>query len=118
MNILKYLILIFCVLAILEVYNNIQVLNTDRVRTGLTVKLIVGNNDYDEAITIVRGDINEDGYVNIKDYSLLNDHLLPLHTIDDYRYYAADINTDSNLNVLDSNKLSDYILRKINSLNN
>lgn len=103
----------------IKVFNNdIEVLNTDRVRTGLTVKLIVGNNDYDEAITIVRGDINDDSYVNIKDYSLLNDHLLPLHTIDDYRYYAADVNTDSNLNVLDSNKLSDYILRKIDSLNN
>lgn len=89
----------------------------DIVKTGLIIKLEINGIVHDEATIIIRGDINEDGLVNVIDKSLLSEHILRLNNIEGYRTYAADIDSNDSINVVDKSKLSEYILRLINSLN-
>ena len=89
----------------------------DIVKTGLTIKLEINGIVHDEAIIIVRGDINEDGLVNVIDKSILSEHVLRLNNIEGYRTYAADVDNNDSINITDKSKLSEYILRLIDSLN-
>lgn len=97
--------------------NDNEVSDNSIVKTGLTIKLIVGNNTYDEATMIVEGDINEDGFVNIIDRSLLNDHIQRVSDITGHNFYAADVVKDNTLSLLDKYEMADYILEIINSFN-
>ena len=89
----------------------------DIVKTGLTIKLEINGIVHDEAIIIIRGDINEDGLVNVIDKSILSEHVLRLNNIEGYRTYAADVDNNDSINITDKSKLSEYILRLIPSLN-
>ena len=89
----------------------------DIVKTGLTIKLEINGIVHDEAIIIIRGDINEDGLVNVIDKSILSEHILRLNNIEGYRTYAADVDNNDSINITDKSKLSEYILRLIPSLN-
>ena len=89
----------------------------DIVKTGLTIKLEINGIVHDEAIIIIRGDINEDGLVNVIDKSILSEHVLRLNNIEGYRTYAADIDSNDSINITDKSKLSEYILRLIDTLN-
>ena len=94
-----------------------EVSEDDTVKTGLTIKLEINGRVYDEAIMIVRGDIDGDGLVDVADEAVLTDHILRITPIDDYRFYAADVDEDSILDVADDSKLTDFILRILDSLN-
>ena len=94
-----------------------EVSEVDTVKTGLTIKLEINGRVYDEAIMIVRGDIDGDGLVDVADEAVLTDHILRITPIDDYRFYAADVDEDSILDVADDSKLTDFILRILDSLN-
>lgn len=89
----------------------------DIVKTGLTIRLEVNGTIYDEAIIIIRGDINEDGLVNVIDKSIISEHVLRLNNIEGYKTYAADVDNNDSINITDKSKLSEYILRLIDSLN-
>jgi surface protein len=91
--------------------------DNDIVKTGLTIKLEINGIVHDEAIIIIRGDINEDGLVNVIDKSIISEHVLRLNNIEGYRTYAADVDSNDSINVADKSKLSEYILRLIDSLN-
>lgn len=97
--------------------------NDTLITTGMIIKLIVDNNEYDEVLVIVRGDINKDGRVNITDSSIVSSHILRIELIDDYTIYAADIvetdgsTIDDAINIVDNTKIDEYILRITNSLN-
>ena len=87
------------------------------VTTGSIIKLDINGTVFDEAIIIVRGDINGDGLVNLQDRSLLADHLLRITDIEGFYLYAADINSDNSINLQDRSLLADYLLRIIDTLN-
>ena len=87
------------------------------VKTGLVVKLVIENTEYDSLIIIVRGDINEDGIVDISDKVSLVNHILLKAEITDYRIYACDLELDNMIDVSDKVKLVNYILKKISTLN-
>jgi len=89
----------------------------DIVKTGLTIRLEVNGTIYDEAIIIIRGDINQDGLVNLMDKSVLSEQLLRLSDIEGYGVYAADIDNNDSINLMDKSKLSEYLLRLIDTLN-
>ena len=89
----------------------------DIIKTGLTIRLEVNGTIYDEAIIIIRGDINQDGLVNLMDKSVLSEQLLRLSDIEGYVVYAADIDNNDSINLMDKSKLSEYLLRLIDTLN-
>ena len=90
---------------------------TQVVKTGLIVKLELEGKVYDEAIIIVRGDINEDGIIDVSDKVSLVNHILLKEEITDYRIYACDLELDDMIDVSDKVKLVNYILKKISTLN-
>ena len=101
---------------IYDLDNNL-VSDDDIVKTGLIIKLEINGTVYDEAIMIVRGDIDGDGYVDITDKSLLADHILMINEITGYNYFAADIDSDGYIDITDKSKIADYILMISDSLN-
>ena len=92
--------------------------------TGMKVKLVVNDHEYDEAIVIIRGDIDEDGQVQPADNLILKDHLLKKSYITGYRLYAADVDEEEGVLIenaikpSDNNKLMNYLLKKSSTLNN
>ena len=58
---------------------------------------------------ILRGDVNEDGAVNISDVTALIDYLLSGNT-DGVNLDNADCNRDSGINISDVTALIDYLL--------
>ena len=93
------------------------------VTTGMKVKLVIGNTEYDEVIVIIRGDIDQDGYVDISDSVTQLNHILYIELIDDYRLYAADIDIDEEaeedemIDISDNVKLDKFILGEIDNIN-
>ena len=104
----------------LKVYDKDEVLiesDEEIIRTGLIIKLEYNGIVYDTATIIVKGDINEDGFIDVIDEAILTDHILTIDLINDYRFYAADIEEDNFIDVIDDSKLTDYILRILDTLN-
>ena len=98
----------------IKIYDGDTELSEDDIfKTGLTIKLEINGIVHDEAIIIIRGDINEDGLVNVIDKSILSEHILRLNNIEGYRTYAADVDNNDSINITDKSKLSEYILRLI-----
>ena len=94
------------------------------VTTGTKVKLVINGIEHDEVIAIIRGDLNEDGRVNVMDLSKVSDHILEKELIEGYKLYAADLVEDPEaeedefmINVMDQGKFVQYILENIDSLN-
>ena len=73
---------------------------------------------YDEAIMVVRGDVDGDGVVNVTDYMIVLNHALELEEIEDQiKFYAADVEIDNMINVTDYIKIMDYALENLDTLN-
>ena len=93
------------------------------VTTGMKVKLVIDGTEYDEVIAIIRGDIDQDGYVDISDSVTQLNHILYIELIDDYRLYAADVDIDEEaeedemIDISDNVKLDKFILGEITDLN-
>ena len=88
------------------------------VKTGLVIKLEYNNKVYDEAIMVVRGDVDGDGYVNVTDYMMVLNHSLELTEIEDpIKFLAADVEEDELINVTDYIKIMDYSLENLDTLN-
>ena len=93
------------------------------ITTGARIKLIIDDHEYDEVRVIVRGDFDEDGYADVSDGVIIQNHILRKQFIEGYKLYAADLDEDSEatidemIDVTDGYLLDMYILRKINSLN-
>ena len=111
----------------LKVYDKDDTLIEDydtMLTTGMKVKLVVNDHEYDEAIVIIRGDIDEDGQVQPADNLILKDHLLKKSYIEGYRLYAADVDEEEGVLIenaikpADNNKLMNYLLKKSSTLNN
>ena len=70
--------------------------------TGIMVKLTVGGIERDARTVVVKGDLNGDGVVSIRDYTLLNLHLQGLKTLDTIYAIAADYDGDLRLSDADA----------------
>ena len=96
------------------------------IKTGMKVKLVINGIEHDEAIIIIRGDLDEDGYVEVSDGVVLQQHILYVtgKRITDYRVYAGDIDyneeatIENMLDVTDGDWIDRKILKMIPSLNN
>ncbi len=102
--------------------DNNEVSDDDIVKTGLTIKLVIDGNIYDEATMVVRGDLNGDGFVNVMDDIVITNSITdanPINEISDYpRFAAADLEEDDFINVVDEIKMLNFITDNIDSLNN
>ena len=56
------------------------------------------------------GDINNDGRINIADYTLVKRHVLKTHTMSEAQIAAADINNDGRINIADYTMLKRHVL--------
>lgn len=68
--------------------------------TILTLFLLLSCADSD-ALTLKSGDVNGDGKVNIRDVTLVMQHVLDLHSLDEEQLGAADINADGVVDIRD-----------------
>ena len=85
--------------------------------TNMTLKLVINDITYDEAVVIIRGDIDGDGIVDVTDESLIMDHILEISLINGNSMYAADLEEDEIIDVSDDSKIMDYILEIVDTLN-
>lgn len=96
--------------------------DSEIVMTGQVVKLRYGQIDMDEAIMVVRGDINGDGYVNVMDQIILTNStagVTPINPSTEYpKFAAADVEEDEYINRLDEVKMMNFVIDSIDSLNN
>ena len=96
-----------------------EITDDEEVKTGLIIKLEYKGTVVDEAIMVVRGDVNGDGVVNTIDYSTIMDHYLENSEITDFiEFTAGDVVEDGVLNLTDLSKIIDYYLENIDTLNN
>ena len=103
-------------LVVYDINNNVINDYSSIITTGMRIKYIINGTLYDEVIIIVRGDIDEDGYVDISDSILQLKHIQHINLITDYRMYAADIENDG-IDIIDNRAIDNFILKIINSLN-
>ena len=90
----------------------------EEVRTGLVIKLEYGSNVVDEAILVVRGDIDGDGVVSLADYMDIINHYVEIEEITEYPFFlAADVDEDETINMADATKLLNFYTENIDTLN-
>ena len=83
---------------------------TEIIKTGMKVKLEYGNVVYDEVKVIVLGDIDENGLINVTDQTIIQNHIVGISIIDDYRIYAMDLSLDDKINVTDQVEHIKYLI--------
>ena len=91
----------------------------EKVKTGEIVKLEYQGKVYDQLYIAVRGEINGDGEINVKDYNTAVKHILKKEILEHYWFSVANVDDEASgiINVKDSNKIQNKILGKIGSLN-
>lgn len=55
------------------------------------------------------GDISGDNKVNIKDWSMISDHIYEVNSVEEYQWKCADVNGDGKVNLKDWSRLIDHI---------
>ena len=61
---------------------------------------------------VVRGDINGDAGITLKDFVLIQSHILKKGTLAGIKFYAADVNYDNVINLKDFVLVQSHILKK------
>ena len=72
------------------------------VKTGLVVKLIVGDNELDTCTVCVRGDGSDDGFVTAVDTALVKNSIVDPTLAKWYQKIAMDMNYDDFLTAVDT----------------
>jgi len=80
------------------------------IGTGITVEILIDGKKEKEYKTVVFGDLNGDGKVNILDFLILRSHILGIKELSGEMLIAADINKDNRINVLDLLMTRSHIL--------
>lgn len=89
--------------------------DTDIIKTGQ--KVIIGEESNSSTYTtVVLGDVNGDGAINIRDILRINRHRLKRIQLEDEFLKAGDVNKDEVLNIKDILKINRYRLNKINEI--
>ncbi len=73
---------------------------------------IGGTKENTKFTVAIRGDINGDAEVNLKDFVLVQSHILKKSTLKDIKFYAGDTNYDNNINLKDFVLVQSHILKK------
>ncbi len=94
-------------------------LETAQVKTGDYITIEFKDNVYDQVYIAVRGDVNGDGEVNVKDYNADVNHTLKKEILEHFWFSAGNVEEEEEdiINVKDSNKIQNKILKKIITLN-
>lgn len=100
----------------LKIYNieGNEIKDSDTVATGYIVKLIIDNKEYDTKTIIIKGDVNNDGEVNVADIIKLRLHVLETTKLETYNLYAADVNDDGYAEISDLILIRRHILGNYN----
>lgn len=73
---------------------------------------IKGTSDSKTFRIAVRGDINGDGVVDLKDFVLVQSHILEKSILTDVKFYAGDVNYDGKIVLADFVLVQSHILKK------
>ena len=95
--------------------DNIELKETEIVKTGDKLQVIV-NNIITEYPIIITGDVDGDGYINIKDILTINKHRLNKVKLTDVYFIAGDIDKNGEADIRDILQINKYRLKKISSL--
>jgi len=81
----------------------ITALGATNVATGITIKLVDGDNVLDKVVLVLAGDTNGDGIVNVSDvaYIYMHDNFFDSFELAGAFLLAADINRDGIVNISD-----------------
>lgn len=80
--------------------------------TGMTVDIIYNNNVVRSYFTVVTGDTNGDGKINITDMIAIKANILKKSKLDGVYLEAADVNGDGKINITDFIKVKASLLKK------
>lgn len=86
--------------------------DSDRVGTGMIVKLFVNNVMTDSKIVIVLGDTTGDGKLNMNDVSRIINHYLGRSLLVDAQLVAADVDKNSKVNMTDVSRVINHYLSR------
>lgn len=73
---------------------------------------IKGTSDSRTYTIAVRGDVNGDGVVDLKDFVLVQSHILEKSLLTDVKFYAGDVNYDGKIVLADFVLIQSHILKK------
>jgi hypothetical protein len=91
--------------ALLEIWSsdgNTKIEDTDKMATGMIVKLVINGEVKDQKTVVVIGDINGDGIITLPDAVQIMNHYLQLNILEEIKLIAADVNKDSNVTLPDA----------------
>ena len=95
-----------------EITNNKGVKKTSgKLATG-DIITIGGTVESTKFTIAIRGDINGDAESNLKDFVLIQSHILKKSTLKDLKFYAGDTNYDNVINLKDFVLVQSHILKK------
>ncbi|MCM1284760.1 MAG: chitobiase/beta-hexosaminidase C-terminal domain-containing protein [Bacteroides sp.] len=92
--------------------NGNELLDADKVGTGVVIKLLDGNKVLDEVTVIMTGDYNGDGRITTLDGTFLGQYILKKREINEIQRIAMDVNNDKTVNLHDKALLSQYLVGK------
>ena len=96
-----------------KVYKNgVPAQNTDTVKTGMTVTLMVNGLAVKTVTVVVTGDISGTGDISVVDMLLLKSHLSGESVFSGAMIRAADINGDKTVTTADFLQMQAYLLKK------
>lgn len=89
--------------------------NVDFVGTGMSIKLIINDIEYDSLKICVLGDLNGDGKVTSIDREIMKNILLESEIYEEIIYVAADLDGDGIIGMADDVLMKKYIKGEINN---
>lgn len=84
----------------------------DKVGTGMTAKLMLGDTVLQTVTLVVTGDVNGDGDISVTDMLAVKSHLLKKSTLSGVKATAADVSGDKSVSITDFIQIKAKILGK------
>ena len=96
-----------------KIYKGNRLLSaSEKLGTGMTIKLMDGNTVRQSLSLVVAGDVNGDAAVTITDMISVKSHILKKQTLTGIYAMAADINGDNTISITDFIQIKAHILGK------
>lgn len=81
------------------------------LKTGYNIT-IKGSEESKTFVLSVRGDVNGDGIIDLKDFVLIQSHILKKNILSEEKFYAGDVNYDGSIVLADFVLVQSHILNK------
>lgn len=88
-----------------------NVVKSGIMKTGYKI-IINGSEDSKTFVIAVRGDVNGDGNIDLKDFVLIQSHILKKNILSEEKFYAGDVNYDGSIVLADFVLVQSHILNK------